>query len=40
MAGGSMVNSKQMRAFARWEDVPVFDSEEAEASFGLKAGRT
>jgi hypothetical protein len=28
-----MVNSKHMRAIARWEDVPVFDSEEAEATF-------
>ena len=24
---------KKMRAFANWEDVPLFDSEEAEAGF-------
>jgi hypothetical protein len=29
-----------MRAIARWEDVPLFDSEEAEADFGLKTSLT
>ena len=28
-----VINHGTMRAIAKWEEVPIFDSEEAEASF-------
>jgi len=29
-----------MRTFANWEEVPIFDNEEAEAEFWVENGRT
>ncbi len=33
MSGPETQNDKNMHAIANWEDVPIFDSEEAEADF-------